>query len=97
MQPDYAHFTDWVLGFSVIEYSASMNFNVDQVAIFKPHVNSRKASCFLRGKEYETEVGKSNANTAAPYAMKEPIIYEGVFAKPDTDDEDEEFIVSERV
>ena len=94
LQPDYAHFTDWVLGFSVIEYSDHTgNFNVDQVAIDKPHVNSRKASCFMRGREYETEVGKVNTNKCAPYADKKPLIYEGVFSKPDTDDEDnEEFI-----
>ncbi|CAN5204446.1 hypothetical protein BH09PAT1_BH09PAT1_1520 [soil metagenome] len=90
LQPDYAHFTDWVLGFTVIEYSASMNFNVDQVAIFKPHVNSRKASCFLRGKEYEVVVGRDNANTSAPYAIKEAVIYEGVFSKPDNDEDEDE-------
>lgn len=98
LQPDYAHFTDWVLGFSVIEYSDySGNFNVDQVAISKPHVNSRKASCFIRGKEFETEVGKKNSNTAAPYAVKEAVIYEGVFAKPDTDEVDEEAFIQEMV
>lgn len=98
LQPDYAHFTDWVLGFSVIEYSDyTGNFNVDQVAIDKPHVNSRKASCFIRGKEYDVEVGKDNANTAAPYANKKPVIYEGVFAKPDTDEIDEEAFIQEMV
>lgn len=98
LQPDYAHFTDWVLGFTVIEYSDHTgNFNVDQVAIDKPHVNSRKASCFIRGKEYEAEVGKVNSNTCAPYADKKPLIYEGIFAKPDEDEVDEEAFIREMV
>lgn len=99
LQPDYAHFTDWVLGFSVIEYSdATGNFHVDQIAIIKPHINSRKSSCFLRGKEYQMEVGKTNPNTLAPYATKNAVIYEGVFAKPDTDDiTDKETFIKNKV
>lgn len=83
LQPDYAHFTDWVLGFSIIEYSPTGNFHVEQVAISKPHVNSNKASCFVRGKEYEVEVGKVDANTNAPYAEKKPIMYRGIFEEHD--------------
>lgn len=86
LQPDYAHFTDWILGFSLIEYGATGNFHVEQVAINKPHVNSTKASCFLRGNEYEVEVGKSDSNQNAPYSTKQPVIYKGIVENEDIDE-----------
>jgi predicted phosphodiesterase len=83
LQPDYAHFTDWILGFSIIDYSATGNFNVDQVPIIKPSVNSPMASCFIRGKEYFFEAGKTDPNRSAPYAEKRPLKYEGLIEEID--------------
>lgn len=70
LQPEYAHFTDWILGFSIIEYAKNENFHVEQVAVIKNSVNSTKASCFVRGKEYEYEVDDSKANPHAPHAQQ---------------------------
>jgi UDP-2,3-diacylglucosamine pyrophosphatase LpxH len=83
LQPDYAHFTDWILGFSLIDYGKTGNFNVDQVPIIKPSVNSRTASCFIRGKEYSFTAGKADTNTNAPYAEKRAIRFKGIMEEED--------------
>jgi len=83
LQPDYAHFTDWILGFSLIDYGKTGNFNVDQVPIIKPSVNSRTANCFIRGKEYSFQAGKEDSNLNAPYAEKRAIRFKGIIEEED--------------
>jgi len=78
LQPDYAHFTDWILGFSIIEYGRTGNFHVEQVPIIKPKVDSRKASCFVRGQEFEIETGVEDVNKNAPHSEKKSITYTGL-------------------
>ncbi len=82
LQPDYAHFTDWVLGFSIIEYGKNGIFNVEQIPVIKQTINSSKASCFVRGTEYEFESGE-DTNKNAPYSEKHSVIYRGLIESED--------------
>lgn len=83
LQAEYAHFTDWIQGFSLIEYGATGNFHVEQVAIVKPSVNSLRASCFVRGREYQFQADKENRNKLAPYAKKQAVLYKGLIMMDD--------------
>lgn len=83
LQAEYAHFTDWILGFSIIEYGATGNFHVEQIPIIKTSVNSKKASCFVRGKEYQFEATKTDENKLAPHAVKETVLYKGLIQVED--------------
>jgi predicted phosphodiesterase len=62
LQPEYSHFTEWIQSFTVVEYARSGNFNVDQVPIIKPSMDSLKASCMLRGKEFVYDATKMPNN-----------------------------------
>lgn len=67
LEAEYAHFTNWSWGFSVIEYSSSENFNVDQVSISKPDMYSSRASLSYRGQDILFQAPKVNPNTYAPH------------------------------
>lgn len=83
LQAEYAHFTDWILGISLIEYGKLGNFHVEQVPIIKTSVNSKRASCFVRGVEYQFEASKEDQNKLAPHSKKDIIMYKGLLVVDD--------------
>jgi hypothetical protein len=49
---EYDHFPQWQQGFSVIEYSKTGAFQVEQIPIIKPTDHSKRAQCMVRGVTY---------------------------------------------
>jgi predicted phosphodiesterase len=77
LQAEYAHFTDWVLGFSIIEYGKNGEFNVEQVPIIKHGMYAPDAKCFIRGKEYRASIDSMPVNKLAPHVPENPVLYIG--------------------
>jgi predicted phosphodiesterase len=84
VEPDYAHYTEWTQGFTMIEYAPSGNFNVDQIPVIKRSIHSRQASCFFRGEEVHYNSQRVNPNKEAPHAQKRKAMLKGIITvRPD--------------